>query len=656
MIRYQKLGFILLLISLGSVQAQRKPLDFFTAVKGDSVFLYLNQTPRIGQGFIVEWRNPDDSEFERLTGLPISPVVDAGQARLILGSYYSDLMTALKLESDEGLLIKLRTDPYYGQIAMLMDRRAAMVLGRYFAAGDHIPDATYRYRVTLVDRKGKSVDSKERDVLVQEKTPTPVRSLTCRQEQMSVVLEWDYPQWSGDMTDLVFQFLLFRSHANSPFERIHDHPILRLEGFPLQYVDREIEFNRIYTYRMVALDAAGLISESVDIVLNTQDNIPPKHPDGLITEGLGNGVSLSWNHSKESDVAGYHVYRWNAGEKDSVLITDSLIPAGQVQYVDSTAAMAISYFYAVSAVDMAGNESPHSNRMDALITDKTPPGPPGCVSALIKDHVVLLNWHPSPDLDVTGYEVRRGYNEEKAYRLQEELVADTSFIDDGAKGSKWIPGGQYYYSVVAVDTMTYRSIPVGVWIDIPDDEPPLTPGRVMAENHLGREILVTWNPSISGDVSAYRILRIAEQDTTILDTLRSNLRNFTDKDIEKGNRFAYGVAAVDTAGNVSRISVSDPVTLRDFDPPTASAFVTAVIMNEGVQIRWEPVGDFDLAGYNIYKGELPTSVGEKLNIEPIADTHWINAKGQTGHWYWVRSIDTSGNKSRNSIAASTQLQ
>ena len=110
----------------------------------------------------------------------------------------------------------------------------------------------------------------------------------------------------------------------------------------------------------------------------------------------------------------------------------------------------------------------------------------------------------------------------------------------------------------------------------------------------------------------------------------------------------YGVAAVDTAGNVSRASVSDPVTLRDYDSPTAPAFVTAALTDNGVRIRWEPVGDFDLAGYNVYRGDLPTSVGEKLNTELIRNTRWIDAEGQLGHWYWVRSVDTSGNESRKS--------
>ena len=648
MIRYQKLGFVLLFICLGSVQAQRPALDFFTAVKGDSVFLYLNQTPRIGQGFIVERRGPEDTDFERLTPTPIMPVLDAGQARRILGDYYEDLVFALKMDSKEGLLVKLRTDPYYGQIAMLMDRRAARILGRYFPAGNHMPEATYGYRITLVDRAGKPVGSAEHEIVIRENVPEPVPSFSCRQEKNVALLEWEYPEWSGDMTDLTFQFMLFRSDDRGAFQRIHEHPLLRLEGFPLQFTDKDIQPNHVYAYRMVAVNACGLLSDPVEIVLNTRDLIPPARPDGLVTEERRNGIALTWNPSLESDVVGYHVWRWKAEETDSVQINDSLIPAGQTLYVDTSTVFGTGYFYAVSAVDEAGNQSPHSNRMDGLITDKIPPRPPRSLSASLVDHTVYLSWSPSPDPDVAGYEIRRGYDEETAYKLQEQWIADTSFTDDGTQGSSWIPGGRYYYSVVAVDTMTYKSTPVGAWMTIPDDEPPHAPGRVLAENHLGREIRIRWNPSVSGDVSLYRVMRIAYGDTTQLDVFGISDRHYTDAALEKGSTASYGVAAVDTAGNISEISVSDPVTLRDFHPPTTSAHVTAALSEKGVQIRWEPVGDFDLAGYNVYRGDLPTSVGKRLNSDPIAETEWIDNEGKNGHWYWVRSVDTSGNESGNS--------
>jgi len=634
--------------------AQRRPLGFFAAVKGDSVFLFINQPPRIGQGFLVERKGPDAADYERLTAAPIHAVTDAAQARLMLGNDYESLAAALKVQTAEQLLAKLRTDPYFGQVATLINRRAATVLGRFFAQGGHKPGSVYRYRVSRIDRSGKVLEGAESDILIRENPPRPVSSLTCRQEKMSVIVEWDYPKWSGDLRDLAFQFILFRSSDGKKFHCIHNLPILRLEGMPFQYVDKGIEMGLGYTYRMVAVDAAGLISEPAEFVLETRDVIPPLRPGGLTAQEIKNQVSLKWNRNTDPDLAGYHIYRWVADRKDSIRITAALLPPAQVSFVDSMIAFGVVYYYGITAVDEAGNESKHSDRAHALVTDQTPPRPPKFLSAVWEDHTVTLRWPRSPDRDVKGYQVRRGYDEVTAFKLHEGLLDDTVFVDTGGKDNPWNPGGHYYYSVIALDTMTYPSQPVGAWCAIPDDQPPLRPGQVLAENHLGREIQISWNPSLSGDVESYLIKRIVSLDTVLLDTCGTGRLVFTDKSAGIGRTFVYAVSAIDTAGNVGPASFSDPVTMKDFDPPTASAFVTAVLTEQGVRIRWEPAGDFDLAGYHVYRSELPTGVPVRLTTTPLQDSQFNDPSGTLNHWYRVRSIDTSGNESAPSEPAKAQ--
>ncbi|MBN1895186.1 hypothetical protein JW906_11850, partial [bacterium] len=183
---------------------------------------------------------------------------------------------------------------------------------------------------------------------------------------------------------------------------------------------------------------------------------------------------------------------------------------------------------------------------------------------------------------------------------------------------------------------------------IPDEEAPARPGKVLAENRLGREIRVSWNPSVSGDVASYLIRRILFQDTVLLDTCGIRQLVFTDKNAAVGQAYVYAVSAVDTAGNTGPAAFSDPVTMRDFDPPTATAFVTAALTEQGVRIRWEPAGDFDLAGYHVYRSDLPTGVMERLTKAPLKDLQFIDPSGTPGHWYRVRVMDTSGNESKPS--------
>jgi len=358
-----------------------------------------------------------------------------------------------------------------------------------------------------------------------------------------------------------------------------------------------------------------------------------------------NAVSLKWNRNSDQDLAGYNVYRWAADKKDSIRLNASLLQPEKPSFTDSTMAFGTVYYYGITAVDAAGNESRHSDRAHALLTDKTPPGPPKAVFARLNKHAVELHWTPSSDADVKGYQVRRGYDEVTAFRLHAGLLKDTVFTDTGDQNSPMNPGGRYYYSVVAVDTMTYPSQPAGVWCSIPDDEPPERPGQVLAENHLGREIRVSWNPSVSRDVASYLVRRISSRDTVVVDTCGTGRLVTTDKNAAIGRTFTYAVSAVDTTGNTGSSTFSDPVLMKDYDPPTAPAFVTAVMTDQGVRIRWEPVGDFDLAGYNVYRSALPTGVPEKLNGTPIKVLEYSDPAGRLKHWYWIKSVDTSGNES-----------
>ncbi|MBN1894715.1 hypothetical protein JW906_09475, partial [bacterium] len=455
--RFLPCCIFLILIYTQAAWSQRKPLGFFVAVREDSVFLFFNQSPRIGQGFQVERKGPDDADFQRLTESPVNAVMDAGRARQMLGNDYESLAAALKVQSAEQMLVQLKTDPYYGQVATLISRKAARVLGRFFARGGHRTGETYRYRVLRTDRSGKILESAQEDILIRENPPRPVESLACTQERMSVVVDWDYPAWSGDARDLAFQFMLFRSPDGRNFQCVHDRPILRLEGMPYRFTDAGIETGRRYIYRMVAVDAAGLVSPSVEAAVETRDNTPPQKPGGLIAHAAkgADAVTLNWDRNTDPDLAGYHIYRWAADRKDSVRINPLVLPPAERSFTDSAAVLGTVHYYAVTAVDTAGNESAHSERAHALVTDQTPPGPPGFLSARITGPSVVLSWRPSPDPDAAGYQVRRGYDEITAFKLNQDMVKDTVFVDNGGKEHPLIPGEQYYYSVVAVDTMTY---------------------------------------------------------------------------------------------------------------------------------------------------------------------------------------------------------
>ena len=116
------------------------------------------------------------------------------------------------------------------------------------------------------------------------------------------------------------------------------------------------------------VDSAPLTLElssepSPPVTFTFHDTIPPLPPTGLAAvpgNGLGEPLSidLSWEANPESDVAGYNVYRAEAG-KSAVKLNPNLVPAAA--YSDLSAQRGIRYLYRVTAVDRRGNESAPSS-------------------------------------------------------------------------------------------------------------------------------------------------------------------------------------------------------------------------------------------------------------------------------------------------------
>jgi fibronectin type 3 domain-containing protein len=74
---------------------------------------------------------------------------------------------------------------------------------------------------------------------------------------------------------------------------------------------------------------------------------------------------LSWNPSTGSNLASYRVYQSTASGTYAAAI--ATIPAGTVSYTATGLQVGTTYFFTVTAVDSAGNESQKSNEVSKSI-------------------------------------------------------------------------------------------------------------------------------------------------------------------------------------------------------------------------------------------------------------------------------------------------
>jgi fibronectin type 3 domain-containing protein len=118
-----------------------------------------------------------------------------------------------------------------------------------------------------------------------------------------------------------------------------------------------------YYYVITAVDASGNESDPSIEASATVEDLAPAAPANLAATAGDTQVSLAWTANSEPDVAGFNVYRSTiAGGPYSPVNTVLVTSPG---YVDSGLTNGTAYFYVVSAVDVAENESAYSAEVSA---------------------------------------------------------------------------------------------------------------------------------------------------------------------------------------------------------------------------------------------------------------------------------------------------
>ncbi len=118
-----------------------------------------------------------------------------------------------------------------------------------------------------------------------------------------------------------------------------------------EYTDENVGGDRIYTYTIIAENAAGIRSEAATAVgkaAAVADTQKPTAPATVTAETDGTTIVLNWTRSTDNvRVAGYRIYR------DGVLIKDTT----RRTFTDEGLARGTEYSYYITSYDGAGNES-----------------------------------------------------------------------------------------------------------------------------------------------------------------------------------------------------------------------------------------------------------------------------------------------------------
>ncbi|MFI5097029.1 MAG: fibronectin type III domain-containing protein [Candidatus Acidiferrales bacterium] len=248
----------------------------------------------------------------------------------------------------------------------------------------------YRVRTRVSDKK-TSADSKEVSLRLYA-VPARIASLDVRVTEGGIQLKWATPEKTsgGDTLGQIQEFHVYRGELDeaSAAAAAKDLSQAVWKSRPLQlaatttpeFLDTGFDYGKTYAYlvRSVVL-ADGAQCESGDssaVFVTPQDTFPPGTPQGIVAAvipGSAAGslvVDLSWSLNVEADLAGYRLYRSEQEGTAGQLLSPDLLPTPA--YRDNSVSSGKRYWYMVTAVDRAGNESASST---AVAVDVTQPSP-----------------------------------------------------------------------------------------------------------------------------------------------------------------------------------------------------------------------------------------------------------------------------------------
>jgi hypothetical protein len=244
----------------------------------------------------------------------------------------------------------------------------------------HATEVSVAYKVRT--RAAKARASEDSNLVTGRIYPAPEapRDVHAEVTESAVVVTWAeaaLPPGASSRAYRVYRGMLESGQENPPQDvsaaKLKTSLELLGPSPSAEFRDSHFEFGTpyIYTVRNVAQFGTDFVesADSAPAVVTPRDVFPPAAPTGLeitmipATNQASAYIELSWAISPEGDLAGYSVYRSDAEEALGERVSMEILPSPTFR--DISVLPGKRYYYRVSALDRAGNESPKSSAVVA---------------------------------------------------------------------------------------------------------------------------------------------------------------------------------------------------------------------------------------------------------------------------------------------------
>ena len=218
----------------------------------------------------------------------------------------------------------------------------------------------------------------------------------------------------------------------------------------VEYIDLNLDDNRVYKYRLRSATFDNLISTPSDIVKIVTKPLPKLVQNIKASTNLPKQIELKWAVAPEVDFSHYNIYRSESEHGDF----EYYVKIKKNRFVDKIPKESVSYFYKITSVDKDGLESRKGDIAIQGTTLSKPSIPVFVESSLTNNSKVSLSWKAT-DSRAQSYVIVKTTQMSFFKKKIEEIVKieSTHYVDEDIT-----PDTAYTYQIISVDENNIRSL------------------------------------------------------------------------------------------------------------------------------------------------------------------------------------------------------
>ena len=239
------------------------------------------------------------------------------------------------------------------------------------------PSASVTYAVEVLNAEGRGAGLSNQVGVSLARTLPPPKDFAAQVSAQGVVLTWtsEAPA-AGSAISVHYVYRVYRRPEGGQQQILAGEVPIGSERSD-SLTDSNIEWQKTYEYRaqtvtVIAQEGRAALqiegNDTPEIKVFANDVFPPAVPSGLQAVSSGPGqktfIDLVWAPVADIDLDGYNTYRHEEGEAAVKLNAE---PVKTPAYRDANVTPGKRYFYAVSAVDVRGNESSRSEEASETV-------------------------------------------------------------------------------------------------------------------------------------------------------------------------------------------------------------------------------------------------------------------------------------------------